>query len=139
MRNLKILALLSLGLLFVPSAHAAGVGVAIGVGPAYVGPAPVCPYGYYSYYPYACAQYGYYGPSWFSGGVFIGAGPWRQGWGHGYVGHPRYAGRGYYGRGPAVPSHAAFRGGYVGGHVNGGTVHGFTRGVGGGFHAGVRR
>ena len=37
-------------------------------------------WGYYSYYPYACAPYGYYGPNWFSGGVFIGVGPW-YGWG----------------------------------------------------------
>ena len=40
---------------------------------------PVCPYGYYSYYPYACAPYGFYGPQWFVGGVFIGAGPWYTG------------------------------------------------------------
>src|ERR1700757_3475040 len=60
------------------------VGVGIGgpayYGPAYYGPAPVCAYGYYDYYPYACAPYGYYGPDWFVGGVFIGAGPW-YGWG----------------------------------------------------------
>jgi hypothetical protein len=39
-----------------------------------IGPAPVCPYGYYDYAPYACAPYGYYGPEWFSGGVFISEG-----------------------------------------------------------------
>lgn len=44
-----------------------------------VGVAPECPYGYYDYAPYACAPYGYYGPEWFTGGVFIGAGPWYQG------------------------------------------------------------
>ena len=44
-----------------------------------VGVAPDCPYGYYDYAPYACAPYGYYGPEWFSGGVFIGAGPWFHG------------------------------------------------------------
>ena len=49
--------------------------------PAYVGSPPVCSWGYYSYYPYACAPYGYYGPSWFSGGLFIGVGPWGRGWG----------------------------------------------------------
>ena len=32
---------------------------------------PNCPYGYYDYAPYACSPYGYYGPEWFSGGVFI--------------------------------------------------------------------
>src|SRR5258708_7427244 len=40
-----------------------------------IGPAPVCPYGYYDVAPYNCAPYGYYGPEWFSSGVFIGAGP----------------------------------------------------------------
>lgn len=44
-----------------------------------VGPAPVCPYGYYGYAPYHCAPYGYYGPEWFNGGTFIGAGPWYHG------------------------------------------------------------
>lgn len=44
-----------------------------------IGPAPVCPYGYYDTAPYACAPYGYYGPEWFVGGVFIGAGPWFHG------------------------------------------------------------
>jgi hypothetical protein len=44
-----------------------------------VGAAPVCPYGYYDVAPYACAPYGYYGPEWFVGGVFIGAGPWFHG------------------------------------------------------------
>jgi len=38
-----------------------------------------CPYGYYDFAPYSCAPYGYYGPEWFSGGVFIGAGPWFHG------------------------------------------------------------
>ena len=40
-----------------------------------VGSPPICPYGYYEAPPYACAPDGYYGPEWFSGGVFIGAGP----------------------------------------------------------------
>jgi hypothetical protein len=40
-----------------------------------IGAAPVCPYGYFDYAPYNCAPYGYYGPEWFTGGVFIGAGP----------------------------------------------------------------
>ncbi|HTZ76137.1 MAG TPA: hypothetical protein VMB47_19640 [Candidatus Aquilonibacter sp.] len=50
--------------------------VSVGVS---IGPPPDCPYGYYDYAPYACAPYGYYGPEWFSGGVFIGAGPWFHG------------------------------------------------------------
>jgi hypothetical protein len=44
-----------------------------------IGQAPNCPYGYYDYAPYSCAPYGYYGPQWFSGGVFIGAGKWFHG------------------------------------------------------------
>jgi hypothetical protein len=44
-----------------------------------IGAAPECPYGYYDYAPYACAPYGYYGSEWFSGGAFIGAGPWFHG------------------------------------------------------------
>jgi hypothetical protein len=56
-----------------------------GVGVGY-GPAPDCPYGYFEYPPYDCAPYGYYGPEWFPGGVFLGAGPWYHGphrfWGH---------------------------------------------------------
>jgi hypothetical protein len=44
-----------------------------------IGAAPDCPYGYYDVAPYACAPAGYYGPEWFSGGVFIGAGPWFHG------------------------------------------------------------
>jgi hypothetical protein len=44
-----------------------------------VGVAPVCPYGYYDAAPYDCAPYGYYGSEWFSGGVFVGTGPWFHG------------------------------------------------------------
>ena len=50
----------------------AQVGVDIGV-------APDCPYGYYDAAPYNCAPTGYYGPEWFNGADFIGAGPWFQG------------------------------------------------------------
>lgn len=57
--------------------------VAVGVD---VGPAPVCPYGYFDYPPYDCAPYGYYGPDWYVGGVFIGAGPWFHG-PRGFYGH----------------------------------------------------
>jgi hypothetical protein len=51
-----------------------------------LGAAPACPYGYFDYAPYNCAPYGYYGPEWFNGGVFIGAGPWFHG-PHGFHGH----------------------------------------------------
>ena len=44
-----------------------------------VGAAPECPYGYYDAAPYSCAPYGYYGAEWFSGGAFVGAGPWFHG------------------------------------------------------------
>jgi hypothetical protein len=53
---------------------------------AAVGVAPDCPYGYFDYAPYDCAPYGYYGPDWFIGGAFIGAGPWFHGPG-GFYGH----------------------------------------------------
>ncbi len=51
-----------------------------------IGAQPVCPYGYYDYAPYNCAAYGYYGPDWFAGGLFIGAGPWFHG-PRGFYGH----------------------------------------------------
>jgi hypothetical protein len=44
-----------------------------------IGVAPECPYGYYDTTPYGCAPYGYYGPEWFTGGAFVGAGPWFHG------------------------------------------------------------
>jgi hypothetical protein len=44
-----------------------------------IGVAPECPYGYYDVAPYSCAPSGYYGPEWFTGDVFIGAGPWFHG------------------------------------------------------------
>src|SRR5580658_5334505 len=50
--------------------------VSVGVN---IGAAPECPYGYYDVAPYNCAPAGYYGPEWFNGGVFIGAGPWVDG------------------------------------------------------------
>lgn len=76
MRGLKYVAVTAVaGLFFLapsPKPAAAQVSVNIGV-------APSCPYGYYETAPYACAPYGYYGPEWFSGGVFLGAGPWFHG------------------------------------------------------------
>jgi hypothetical protein len=44
-----------------------------------IGVEPACPYGYYDYAPYDCAPSGYYGPEWFTGDVFVGAGPWFHG------------------------------------------------------------
>src|SRR5690348_13513905 len=89
MRTLRMLALLTCGLVVVAHARAADWHIGIGVGgPAYVVHEPACPYGYYESYPYDCVPYGYYGPEWFTGGVFIGAGPWyhhhRGNWGRGW-------------------------------------------------------
>jgi hypothetical protein len=68
-----------------------------------IGVAPVCPYGYYDVPPYACAPYGYYGPEWFTGGVFIGAGPWFHGpeGFHGHVNNRFHPDHGYHGPMPA--------------------------------------
>src|ERR1700683_519873 len=98
MRFLRYFVLL--GAIMVPAAFLstpaqAQIGVGIGAGPG-CGDygsgcppvAPVCSWGYYSYAPYACAPYGYYGPSWFVGGLFIGAGPW-YGWHGGWGGYGR--------------------------------------------------
>jgi hypothetical protein len=78
----KSLALLALGVAGALSTGAvAPAQVTVGIGVP-----PVCPYGYFDYAPYECAPYGYYGPDWFIGGVFIGAGPWFHG-PHGFYGH----------------------------------------------------
>jgi len=128
--------LMLVGLLMLPLAYSQAevrVGVGIGFGPGYVVGPPVCSYGYYDYYPYACAPYGYYGPSWFANGVFIGAGPWYHGWGHpyygrgyygrGYVGRPYegrgFVGRGFEGRGRDRDFHGSFH--------SGGSFHGGRR------------
>lgn len=74
-----VLATLTIALLCSAPAAPAQVSINIGV-------APACPYGYFSYAPYGCAPYGYYGPDWFTGGVFIGAGPWFHGPAH-FSGH----------------------------------------------------
>src|ERR1700687_2411250 len=81
MRYLKFLVfpILITALLSIPSSAAPQVSVNIGA-------EPDCPYGYYDYAPYSCAPYGYYGPEWFNGGVFIGVGPWFHGR-DGFYGH----------------------------------------------------
>src|SRR5665213_3547510 len=98
MRFLRYVALLGILLVPVTYSHAQ-----VSFGFSYGGPVyqsgyyapPVCAYGYYSYYPYACAPYGYYGPQWFNEGIFLGAGPWYgRGWGYGRRG---YGYRGGYG------------------------------------------
>src|ERR1700760_2738675 len=83
MSALKMIALSTLALATLGSVKAAPSQIAVGVN---IGAAPVCPYGYFDYAPYDCAPYGYYGPDWFLGGVFIGAGPWFHG-PRGFYGH----------------------------------------------------
>lgn len=83
-----------------------------------IGPAPACPYGYFAYPPYACAPWGYYGPGWFNGGIFIGAGPWFHGareW-HGHVNNfydPRH---GYHGAMPHRGERDQWQNGHWRGH-----------------------
>jgi hypothetical protein len=82
MNRFKILSIVALaGLCFIAAAPKAEAQVSINIGVP-----PECPYGYYDYAPYTCAPYGYYGPEWFTGGTFIGAGPWYHGSDH-FYGH----------------------------------------------------
>jgi hypothetical protein len=81
MSHLKSLAFSVLTAVLLSSVSVAPAQIGISIGAA-----PVCPYGYFDYAPYNCAPYGYYGPDWFSGGLFIGAGPWFHG-AHGFYGH----------------------------------------------------
>src|SRR5277367_3942631 len=75
MQGFKFLTLTAVaGLCFAVSAPKAQAQVSVEIGVA-----PECPYGYYDAAPYGCAPAGYYGPEWFNGGVFIGAGPWFHG------------------------------------------------------------
>lgn len=77
MRTLTFAALAAIvGFGLTATAPQARAQVSVGVN---IGAPPVCPYGYYDVAPYSCAPYGYYGPEWFNGGVFIGAGPWFHG------------------------------------------------------------
>lgn len=82
-----------------------------------IGTPPICPYGYYEMPPYACAPDGYYGPEWFNGGIFVGAGPWYHGPAgfYGHVDHALDIRKGYHGPLPArgerpAPNRLAFRG-----------------------------
>jgi len=77
----KVFALAALGVGLSTGTSAAPAQVVVGIGVA-----PACPYGYFDYAPYSCSPYGYYGPDWFSGGLFIGAGPWFHGR-QGFYGH----------------------------------------------------
>ena len=148
-KTLAVAAALSAGLLSTDVVAPAQIAVSIGA-------APACPYGYFDYAPYDCAPYGYYGPDWFTGGLFIGAGPWFHG-GRGFYGHvdnrydPHYGYRGPFPERGAQPfshfhgneardgqghignaGHEAFgehNAGFAGGGRPGGDFHG-----GGGHH-----
>jgi hypothetical protein len=138
LRSLALVALLAVPLAFMPASAHAQVAVGVGIGPVVGYPAPVyvdgppaCAWGYYGYYPYACAPYGYYGADWFYGGLFIGAGPWYHGWyGHGWGwgwGHAGWYGyRGGYGYGRGGYGYG--RGGY--GYGRGGYGYGNRTGFG---------
>lgn len=76
MTFLKPIVLSAIAFVVFGSMKPAPAQISVGVN---IGPAPVCPYGFFDYAPYSCAPYGYYGPDWFVGGVFIGAGPWFHG------------------------------------------------------------
>src|ERR1700742_4339292 len=142
LRKRVIFSTLAAALLLITSARPQ---VAVGVN---IGPAPVCPYGYFDYPPYDCAPCGYYGHDWFTGGVFIGAGPWFHG-PHGFYGHVdnRYDPyHGYVGpmpgRGEPAFNHFHANEGRDGrGHVgnpghDGGSEHGLPGGNHGGGHPG---
>ena len=81
MSYLKSLALSAVSIAALTAAAVAPAQISVNIGAA-----PVCPYGYFDYAPYDCAPYGYYGPDWFIGGLFIGAGPWFHG-PRGFYGH----------------------------------------------------
>jgi hypothetical protein len=79
-----------------------------------IGEAPACPYGYYDYTPYQCAPYGYYGPEWFHGHAFIGAGPWFHGHNnfHGHVNNSFDPNHGYNGHMPERGEKSAYKTSY---------------------------
>jgi hypothetical protein len=134
MNRLKFLAMVALaGLCFTFTAARTEAQVSINIGVP-----PECPYGYYDYAPYTCSPYGYYGPEWFTGGTFIGAGPWYHGSEHfyGHVDNHYDPHQGYKGPAPKVgekpdPSKhpekvANFKGNEMRdgrGHVGGGDKH----------------
>ncbi len=136
--------------MLVATAASAAIFVGTAASPAQivvgVGVAPECPYGYYDYAPYDCSPYGYYGPDWFNGGFFIGAGPWFHG-PRGFSGHVdnRYDTRNGY-RGPQPfqhfqanesrngQGHSAPEGHPGGGEHSAGAQG--SRGGGGGSHGG---
>jgi hypothetical protein len=126
MQGYKFLTLTAVaGLCFAVSAPKAQAQVSVEIGAA-----PDCPYGYYEAAPYGCAPYGYYGPEWFSGGVFVGAGPWFHGPEHfqGHVDNNFHPDHGYKGPVPqrgekATPEHATPPNNFKGNEVHDGRGH----------------
>ena len=103
MNSLKCLALAAVaGACLAATAPKVEAQVVVGIGAA-----PICPYGYYDYAPYSCAPSGYYGPEWFNGGVFVGAGRWFHGPAnfHGTVDNHFDPQHGYKGPAPKVGEH----------------------------------
>jgi hypothetical protein len=103
MRFLKLFSLTAFASgLFLLAGNSASAQVSVNIGVA-----PVCPYGYYEVPPYNCAPDGYYGPEWFQGGLFIGAGPWFRGprGFHGHVDHHFDYRHGYHGSYPERGAH----------------------------------
>jgi hypothetical protein len=129
MRHCKVfvLGILAIAMLATQRPASAQVSINIGVPPS-------CPYGYFDYAPYNCAPYGYYGPEWFNGGIFIGAGPWFHGPRdfHGHVDNRFDPHRGYHG---PLPEHGdmAFN------HFRGNEIRDGRGHVGGGGHGGGHR
>ncbi len=141
MRYLKYLVLVGI-LAFPAAAFGAHLSIGVVVGPRYVypPPPPVCPYGYY-------------GPEFFVGGAFIGAGPWYRSYyrPRGFFAYRGYYGRGYYRRGYyghgyyghayyAHPRYAYGRGAFYGHFRGGREEHSFRgeRGFRGGMRGGFR-
>ena len=130
MKHLKHAAWLGV-LLFAASNTQAQV-VRVGVGVA-LGTEPVCGYGYYPYYPYACAPVGYWGANYFVNGGFMGVGPWYHA--HGYL---AYRPGGYRpGFRPVYPYRAPVHASV--GRGNRGSAGGFPGRAAVGFHGGFHR
>ena len=139
----KILALSAMAAVLFSATLVAPAQISVGIGVA-----PICPYGYFDYGSYDCAPYGYYGPDWFVGGLFIGAGPWFHG-PRGFYGHVDNRYDPHHGYAGPMPNHGEqpfnhFHGneardgqGHTGeaGHSAGGEHSGgFSGGRGGGGH-----
>jgi len=124
MRSIRYLLAASSTALLISLAPASQAQVSVGVN---IGPEPGCPYGYYDYAPYNCAPDGYYGPEWFSGGVFIGAGPWFHGPAafHGHVNNKFDPQHGYHGAlpGRGDAAHPTNFKGFKGNEVRDGRGH----------------